>query len=77
MFNFLCFIKEGQTVALLTGDGEPGTGYNVTFLASDRRTSVLCHTTVGDEHKRLSVCRHSHKDDYIGAFSNDVVCYND
>lgn len=76
MFNFLCFIKDGETVALLCGD-ESNTGYNVTFLASDRRTSVLCHTSVGEEHKRLSVARHSHNEKHIGAFSNDVVCYND
>jgi hypothetical protein len=77
MFNFLCLIKEGETVALLCGDGAPGSGYTTTFLASERRTAVVCHTSVGDEHKRLSVCRHIHKDEHIGALSRDLVCYND
>lgn len=72
MFNFLCFIKDGETTALLT-DG----GYNVTFRASERRSLVLCHVTVGEEHMRLSACRHTHNEKHVGAWANDVIAYND
>lgn len=62
MFNFLVMMKEGETVALLT-DG----GYNVTFLNSDRRTSVRSTVSVDDERQRISVCRHVHNEKHVGA----------
>lgn len=72
MFNFLVMMKEGQTVALLT-DG----GYNVTFMNSDRRTSVRGTVSVDDERQRVSVCRHIHHDTYVGpaAIQFDDVAY--
>lgn len=65
MFNFLVMMKEGETVALLC-DG----GYNVTFMNSDRRTSVRGTVSVDDERQRLSVCRHVHNEKHVGAAAN-------
>lgn len=72
MFNFLVVMKEGETVALLT-DG----GYSVTFMNSERRTSVRSAVSVDDERQRLSVCRHIHNEKHIGAAANqfDGVAY--
>lgn len=72
MFNFLVMMKEGETVALLT-DG----GYNVTFMNSERRTSVRGTVSVDDDSQRVSVCRHIHNEKHIGAAANqfDGVAY--
>lgn len=71
MFNFLCFIKDGETVALLT-DG----GYNVTFRNSDRRTSVIATVSVDEERQRRTTMRHVHNDLKIGAANGfDGVTY--
>lgn len=74
MFNFLCFIKDGETVALLT-DG----GYNVTFRNSDRRTSINASTpaSTDSEQRRYSVSRCVHNEKRIGALYNDTIQYVD
>jgi hypothetical protein len=84
MFNFIVFSdttgRNSSTQALLCDENRQpieGASYSVTFDASDRRTRIMCHGFVGEEHKRLSVTRHAHNNGHIGAWVNDAVVYQD
>lgn len=72
MFNFLVMMQEGKTVALLTGGG-----YNVTFVNTDRNTTVRSSVSAVEDDMRLSVCKHVHSDLKVGAASQqfDGVTY--
>lgn len=82
MFNFISYTNpaDGSTTAALCDENKApivGAEYMVFFDVSERRTRVRCQIQVGEEHKRLSVTRHVHRDGYIGSWANDVVCYQD